>query len=134
MAQNTQPDPIDTYLESIGGLINGFYPDRPRIVSSSFFQCSSGWHPLIQELIQDLIELGWNKEACQIKEKFGGLRFYINEGSNEIYDRITEAEGKSYSICEHCGSPGEIRKDLRWIRTLCDTHYHEKKEEIKNRK
>jgi hypothetical protein len=125
---------LDVYLESIGGLENGFYPDRPKITSSNFFDCSSGWYPLIQELIQDLIVLGWNKQICQVKEKFGGLRFYINEGSDEIYDRITKAERDSYDTCEKCGTVGELRKDIGWMLTLCDHHHTERKEEIKNRK
>jgi hypothetical protein len=125
---------LDAYLESIGGLENGYYPDRPKITSSNFFECFSGWHPLIQKLIEDLVELGWNKQVCQVKEKFGGLRFYINEGSDEIYNRIHQAESESYTTCEKCGTLGELRKDIGWMFTLCDTHYQEIKEEIKNRK
>lgn len=120
---------LDAYLESIGGLKNGYYPDRPRITSSKFFSCNSGWHSLIQKLIEDLIRLGWDKEICQVKEKFGGLRFYINEGSEEIYERIHQAERESYEICEDCGAPGELRKDLGWYFTLCDIHHQKKKEE-----
>jgi hypothetical protein len=120
---------IDTYLVSIGGLTNGWRPDRPPITSSDYFDCNEGWYPLIQKLIEDLIELGWDKQITQVKEKFGGLRFYINGGSKEIYDRISEAEKESYDICEDCGAPGELRKDLGWYFTLCDTHHQQKKEE-----
>jgi hypothetical protein len=124
---------IDSYLESIGGLENGWRPDRPPITSSDYFDCNEGWYPLIQKLIEDLIELGWDKQVTQVKEKFGGLRFYINSGSTEIYDRISEAERESYSICEDCGEPGELRKDLGWYFTLCDKHHQEKKEERSKR-
>ena len=120
---------IDAYLVSIGGLTNGWRPERPPITSSDYFDCNEGWYPLIQKLIEDLIELGWDKQITQVKEKFGGLRFYINTGSKEIYDRISEAEKESYSICEDCGAPGELRKDLGWYFTLCDTHHQQKKEE-----
>ena len=118
---------MNEYLESIGGLENGFYPDRPRIVDSNFFAVDTGWFPLIKDLIEDLIELGWNKQVCQVKEKFGGLRFYINSGSNEIYKRISEAEKLSYKTCETCGQVGELRTDIGWYITLCDEHYTEKK-------
>lgn len=121
---------IDSYLESIGGLENGWRTDRPPIKDAHYFECHEGWYPLIQKLIEDIIALGWDKQVTQVKEKFGGLRFYINEGSNEVHDRITKAEGESYTICEMCGSPGEIRKDTGWYRTLCETHHAE----IKNRK
>lgn len=40
------------------------------------FECGSGWNKLICNLIKDLIDIGWNKEIAQIKEKFGTLRFY----------------------------------------------------------
>jgi hypothetical protein len=124
---------IDSYLESIGGLENGWRTDRPPITSSDYFDCNKGWYPLIQKLIEDLIELGWDKQVTQVKEKFGGLRFYINSGSTEIYDRISEAERASYLICEDCGEPGELRKDLGWYFTLCDKHHQEKKEERSKR-
>lgn len=118
---------MNEYLESIGGLENGFYPDRPRIVDSNFFSVDTGWFPLIKDLIEDLIELGWDKQICQVKEKFGGLRFYINSGSDEIFKRISEAENLSYKTCETCGQVGELRTDIGWYTTLCDEHYTEKK-------
>mgnify|MGYP007004401002 CR=1 FL=1 len=118
---------MNEYLESIGGLENGFYPDRPRIVYSNFFAVDTGWFPLIKDLIDDLIELGWDKQVCQVKEKFGGLRFYINYGSDEIFKRISESENLSYKTCETCGQVGELRTDIGWYTTLCDEHYTEKK-------
>lgn len=119
---------IDSYLESIGGLENGWRTDRPPIKDAHYFECNEGWYPLIQKLIEDLIQLGWDKHVTQVKEKFGGLRFYINEGSNEVHDRITKAEQESYTICEMCGAPGEIRRDLGWYRTLCEAHHIEIKD------
>lgn len=116
---------LNEFLESIGGLNSGYYTDRPPITKCGFFECNSGWYPLIKELVEDLIKLGWNKEVCQVKEKFGGLRFYINEGSDEIYNRITEAGNKSYTICEKCGSEGSLRNDIGWYKTLCEDHYQE---------
>jgi hypothetical protein len=112
---------LDIYLESIGGLINGWNEDK--ILSSDFFDTSSGWNQLIKDLIGDLIELGWNKEVCQVKEKFGGLRFYINESSEDVFRRIREAEEKSYTICEVTGEPGKLRNDIGWWRTLSDEEY-----------
>ena len=121
---------MNTYLESIGGLENGFFTDRPPITNCGFFDVDSGWYPLIKDLIDDLIKLGWDKQVCQVKEKFGGLRFYINSGSNEIFARITFAENKSHEICETCGEKGEMRTDLGWYRTLCNKHYEERKSNI----
>jgi len=119
-------DEMKEFLESIGGLENGFFTDREPITDPYFFSVKSGWYQLIKDLIVDLIELGWNKKVTQVKEKFGGLNFNINGGSEEIYDRIFKSEKESYYICEVCGQPGEIRK-FSWYQTLCDEHA--KKEE-----
>jgi hypothetical protein len=121
---------MNEYLESIGGLENGFYNDRPLIKNDNFFDVDEGWYELIKDLIDDLIKLGWNKQVCQVKEKFGGLRFYINEGSDEIYKRITIAEKVSYKTCERCGEKGELRNDIGWYLTLCENHYIEKKDKL----
>lgn len=124
---------MDEFLQSIGGLENGFYADRGPITDSNFFAVDEGWFPIIKDLIVDLIALGWDKQTCQVKEKFGGLRFYINAGSDEIFNRISEAENQSYETCEVCGKPGELRRDLGWYWTFCDEHYLEKKKERENR-
>jgi hypothetical protein len=116
---------FNKFLESIGGLENGFYTDREPIKDSGFFCIGNGWLGLVKILIEDLIQLGWDRQICQVKQKFGGLRFYINEGSKEIFDKITEAENRSYEICEKCGKPGNPTKG-GWITTLCDFHLYEK--------
>ncbi len=114
---------MNDFLQSIGGLENGMYSNREPIMTAGFFECDEGWYQLIKDLITDLIELGWNKEICQVKEKFGGLRFYINEGSDEIHARISKAEDLSYETCEITGKPGILRQDIGWWTTLCDEEY-----------
>jgi hypothetical protein len=120
---------MNEYLESIGGLENGFYPDIDPIKDSKFFQCGNGWFPLIKDLITDLIELGWDKQVCQVKEKFGALRFYINTGSDEIFKKIHSYENQSYETCETCGEKGELRL-VGWYKTLCNKHHEERKPNI----
>jgi hypothetical protein len=58
-------------------------------------------------------------KAVQVKEKFGGLRFYMTYYVEEIEKLIDEAESKSYQTCERCGAPGKSREG-GWILTLCD--------------
>lgn len=86
--------------------------------------CGDGWVPLLEQLIQDLLVLGWDKDCQQVKEKFGTLRFYIGVGSDEIYKVISAAEGASAKICEECGNSNAKCKGLTptggWIITLCD--------------
>ena len=127
---------FEIYLESIGGLENGHFPDRPAIVKN-LCECDDGWLQIIADLIAELIAAGWDKQICQIKEKFGGLRFYINSGSEEIHDIISKYESLSYETCEVCGEAGELRKDTgwkggMWYKTMCDKHYNELKEERKD--
>jgi len=59
--------------------------------------------------------------AVQVKEKFGGLRFYVQEATSEIHNYIEFAESMSYRTCEECGSPGTVYTD-GWHTTLCDIH------------
>ena len=112
---------LNEYLISIGGLTNVFTGNN--ITDPDFFVVGSGWNLIIKNLIQDLIRLGWNKEVIQVKEKFGGLRFYINEGTDEIHQRIGQAELESMKTCEITGRPGKLRNDIGWYRTLCDEEY-----------
>ena len=121
---------MNKFLESIGGLQNGWRLNDEPITDCGFFSIGKGWHPIVKHLIEDLIELGWDKQVVQVKEKFGGLRFYINDGSREIHDRISEAEKLSHETCEICGEQGEMRTDIGWYSTLCNKHYEERKSNI----
>ena len=57
--------------------------------------------------------------AAQVKEKFGGLRFYMTSGNDEIYALVRKAEELSYYICEICGAAAETDNHDKWIRTIC---------------
>jgi RNA polymerase-binding transcription factor DksA len=70
--------------------------------------------------------MGWDRHSYQVKEKFGGLRFYIGGAEKEIHDRITKAEAESYHVCEVCGEPGKLRQ-TGWVLTLCAPCYKEHK-------
>jgi hypothetical protein len=58
-------------------------------------------------------------EACQVKEKFGSLRFYIYGGDDEIRGAISFAQSFSAKICERCGQPGTLHVRGGWFATLC---------------
>ena len=59
--------------------------------------------------------------AIQVKEKFGGLRFYYNGGDEYIRGLTTMAEEMSYRICEVCSDKAAPTQG-GWIRTLCEKH------------
>jgi hypothetical protein len=68
----------------------------------------------------------------QIKEKFGGLRFYYQGGDEYIHGLVSMAESWAGIACEECGGIGE-RRSGGWIRTLCDKHEAEHQERLKLR-
>lgn len=90
-------------------------------------ECGDGWKPLYEPIMKYIEEYNSNKEneeekikVFQIKEKYGGLRFYTNFGNKELFDMIDDAEEKSFHTCERCGAPCESRSHHGWIYTLCD--------------
>ena len=85
------------------------------------FECGDGWFELIYELSKKLKEVNPECEAVQVKEKFGGLRFYVGAANEKGYKLIEDAENKSYTTCESCGDIETAReRGGGWIRTLCD--------------
>jgi hypothetical protein len=102
----------------------------PRVFSHlKHIECEPGWHKLISSLssiIESHIEYSIPDDikdeifALQIKEKFGGLRFYLNHSDPYINGAIRMAEEMSFTICTNCGNPPEkIKNQSSWIRTLC---------------
>ena len=80
--------------------------------------CSQIQNHLKHNLRKDQDPAAVNVEATQIKEKFGGLRFYYNGGDEFIEGLTWMAEAISYRTCEECGSPG-TPNSTGWIKTLC---------------
>jgi len=107
--------------------------EYPKMFSEPYggFAISEGWWVIIERLCANIQHhLDWkNKETevvpqvvvRQIKEKFGGLRFYYDGGDDEIQGMVRMAESWAGISCETCGERGN-RRDGGWIRTLCDKH------------
>lgn len=90
-----------------------------------------GWLPVLDRLCDDIEQLGWDKGIAQIKEKFGGLRFYARGSSPPgVQCRINAAERESLKVCEHCGKAGRLGGD-GWVKTLCESCRIEEKEMIR---
>ena len=113
-------------------------------------ECGEGWKELYQPIINFIDN--YNKEhegtdsfleILQIKEKFGGLRFYWGgenvdkETRDKITEMINDAENESYKICEECGTRENVGITVDgWYTTLCKNCVEEitKKRGIMDRK
>jgi len=115
-------------LKDFPDLYKQYYLPKNQTCMCWGFACLDGWFDLIYELSQKLEIISPITQATQVKEKFGGLRFYYN-GATEVGSRLIQnAEEKSYHTCELCGKKGVLREDLGWVRTLCLKHYKEYKD------
>jgi hypothetical protein len=105
------------------------------------FECGDGWYQVLDSLCANIQHhIDWQNKnhekhpvveqvvAVQVKEKFGGLRFYYDGGDEKIQGMVRMAESWAANTCETCGAPGKMRNG-GWVRTLCDTH----EEEYQNR-
>lgn len=122
--------------------MNDNLKDHFTHVENAYLGTGPGWYNLIYTLtnyidrrLEHLNKDGGNRKVviAQIKEKFGGLRYYADGDLDEnMYGAIDFAESLSYTICEECGEPGKLRTG-GWIRTLCDKHEAERQAKIKER-
>ena len=107
----------------------------PLMYEGGDYYVGEGWQPVIFALSSCIqSHLDWinrngveveQVKVTQIKEKFGGLRFYYDGGDDYVGGLVQMAEAWADRTCEVCGKPGTIR-DLSWVKTLCDEHYEER--------
>lgn len=89
------------------------------------FAVGDGWFKILFELVagikvNDQKKGDWITKVTQIKEKFGGLRFYVTGTSDKNWALIRNAEQKSYGVCEESGSEVEVGTWVQgWQQTLC---------------
>jgi hypothetical protein len=121
----------------------------------------AGWVGLVDELCADIDSVLTDDaaaafEVTQIKEKFGGLRFYVrSEGEEDIYIDAGSNEGRetivrradvgpasvmppvrelveaamrrSTATCVTCGEQGQTDTFGGWVATLCERHAAERR-------
>ena len=94
------------------------------------FECGNGWFELLWQLSTHLeavlVALPEGERAAyaptNVKEKLGGLRFYLTTYTPEMERAISRAEGQSIQTCEECGKPGARHQKDGIIRTRCAEH------------
>lgn len=122
----------------------------PKMFSKPFggFAVGEGWWPVLEALCNQIQHhVKWRQEqkekynrgngcpdvvVAQIKEKFGGLRFYYDGGDDTVDGMVRMAESWAARTCEQCGKPGTSRSG-GWIQTLCDEHEAERQAKMKER-
>ena len=93
------------------------------------FTHGDGWFDLVWRLCERLepvvaaaeTETAHPFQVLQVKEKFGGLRFYTSYNNDAIYALIEAAEMESLHACEICGRPGK-RCGASSFQITCDEH------------
>lgn len=88
-------------------------------------ECGNGWTGIIDPLIEKITQLGG--VVNQVKEKFGGLRVYFDQGDSlaseadwdAFEDQLELAQLEAERTCEMCGKPGRMMVKAGWHKTLC---------------
>ena len=93
------------------------------------FEHGDGWFDLVWRLCDRLEsvvaaaekETGLSFQVLQVKQKFGGVRFYTNYSNDAISRLVETAQTESIHICEVCGGHGR-RRSTDWVETKCEEH------------
>ena len=93
-----------------------------------WISCDKGWYPIIIDVDQKLAKLDPNYTVHQVKEKFGGLRYYFaatsavdEETGKKMNEIVRKAEKLADRTCEICGSTKKVKlRNYSYVRTLCD--------------
>jgi len=100
-----------------------------KLLKGITLECGDGWHIILDNLLA-IVEYRNSKAAesgddfvkiIQIKEKFGGLRFYYRGGDDHLAGAVQMAEYMSEKTCDVCGCPGK-KFTGGWIKVRCDAH------------
>lgn len=100
--------------------------DSPYLINHKEHHVGKGWWPLLDKLHVDIMKIDPGYRVAQVKEKFGMLRIYLDDISEESQKLVLQCENASGKVCEICGESG-ILYSSGWWRTLCSKHEEEKK-------
>lgn len=126
-------DLSDRILKRCPTIFRGAKDERHKNIMSYGFECGSGWFEMLLLLSESIEKIASTMKAegvdedklplvCQVKEKLGGLRYYIEHGNYEINAMIEEAQQKSFGICDVCGAAGQLRVIEGIYMTRCHEH------------
>ena len=96
---------------------------EPRFAASGFcgFHPPAGWLDLILEIDTHLAATNPDYRIVQIKEKFGGLRYYTDGVSEKGREYVRNMYERSLGICQNCGNTNNVAiRRHGWVATLCE--------------
>jgi hypothetical protein len=98
--------------------IDNFYP--------KLIDVDEGWHQIVIDCDKELTAIDPNYKIFQVKQKFGGLRYYMTPSNNttseqrdKMHEVIAKYEKVASCTCEATGKPGILMKSpTGYYRTL----------------
>jgi len=91
-----------------------------------YIHVDEGWYQIIVDCDKELTAIDPNYQILQIKEKFGGLRYYMTpcndtteEQRNKMHQIVAKYEKIASKTCEATGLEGVLMKSVGgWLKTL----------------
>lgn len=77
-----------------------------------------GWYQIVLDCDHELTVIDQSYTLYQIKEKFGGLRYYMSSAHPSARDVVTWYEKRAATTCEVTGQPGVLMHRGLWLKTL----------------
>lgn len=116
---------------------NNIYDEYPQLFQNpadtryghlnKVISCGKGWYNIINnvcKVVDQHIKNNPRKEQIkilQIKEKFGILTIYVQNGDEYIKAINNFAKTISSITCEYCGEEAKITKlKTGWLKTICN--------------
>jgi hypothetical protein len=108
-------------ISDIDDILSRFQSGFPAIID-----CEDGWSDMVVSCHNELKSIDPDYTIAQIKEKFGGLRYYFATSQPSLYKQMTDIVAKyekvSFTKCQLCGKEAETVNFAGLIKTLCKKH------------
>lgn len=94
-------------VSDLSPLLSRFAPGWPASVD-----CGEGWHGVLVALDESMSTIDPDYTLQQVKEKFGGLRYYYQPSREDLREQLDKlvrgAELTCAVTCEVTGQPGRL--------------------------
>ena len=105
----------------VAKLVDKFVPNYYKSVD-----VDEGWYQIIVDCDNELTAIDPNYSILQIKEKFGGLRYYMSPSNDTTVEQrdamhkvVSKYEVVAAQTCEATGLPGVLMKSVGgWLKTV----------------